>query len=56
MAEAGAPTQPQQISGSADQGGYSSYGGHAGTIYGSPPSNTGQPGSYGQMYGGNYGY
>ncbi|CAM8969388.1 unnamed protein product [Rhodiola kirilowii] len=55
MAEAGAPTQPQQLSGSADQG-YNPYGGHGGTLYGSPPSNTGQPGGYGHMYGGNYGY
>lgn len=56
MAEAGAPTQPQQMGGTADQG-YSSYGGHGGTLYGSPPSNTGQPGGYGgHMYGGNYGY
>uniref|UniRef100_A0A7N0RD57 K Homology domain-containing protein n=1 Tax=Kalanchoe fedtschenkoi TaxID=63787 RepID=A0A7N0RD57_KALFE len=55
MAEAGAPTQPQLMSGSADQG-YNPYGGHGGTIYASPHSNAGQPGGYGHMYGGNYGY
>ncbi|CAK7341013.1 unnamed protein product [Dovyalis caffra] len=55
MAEAGAPTQPQ-AGGAADQG-YNPYS-HS-SVYASPPSNpehTGHTGSYGSMYGANYGY
>lgn len=56
MADAGAPAQPQ-TGGSAEQG-YNQYAAH-GSVYGSPPSNTGhagQGGGYGPVYGANYGY
>ncbi|XP_057960808.1 flowering locus K homology domain isoform X1 [Malania oleifera] len=56
MAEAAAPTQTQTAV-STDQG-YSSYAAH-GSVYASPPSNTGHAahaGGYGSVYGANYGY
>ncbi|GMG99594.1 hypothetical protein Nepgr_001434 [Nepenthes gracilis] len=60
MAEAAAPSQTQPA-GSADQGynqGYNSYAAPVST-YGSPPESTGyasQPGAYGSVHDGNYGY
>lgn len=61
MAEAAAATAPTQTSAATDQGysqGYNSYAAPA-SVYGSAPSSGGhasQPGAYGSVYGGNYGY
>ncbi|KAL2936909.1 Flowering locus K homology domain [Bienertia sinuspersici] len=61
MAEAAASAAPTQTAGATDQGysqGYNSYAAPA-SVYGSAPSGTGhatQPGAYGSMYGGSYGY
>ncbi|XP_021742195.1 flowering locus K homology domain-like isoform X3 [Chenopodium quinoa] len=61
MAEAAAAQAPSQAGGAADQGysqGYNSYAAPA-SVYGSAPSSAGhasQPGAYGSVYGGNYGY
>ncbi|XP_043691153.1 flowering locus K homology domain-like isoform X1 [Telopea speciosissima] len=57
MAEAAAPAQ-NPVGGSTDQG-YNSYPAH-GSMYASPPSNTGHAGNtaggYGSVYGASYGY
>ncbi|KAK7285143.1 hypothetical protein RJT34_19903 [Clitoria ternatea] len=59
MAEAAvamAPAQPQTGAPAADQG-YNSYSAAHGSVYVSPPSNTGHAaGPYGSVYGANYGY
>ncbi|PIN26600.1 hypothetical protein CDL12_00630 [Handroanthus impetiginosus] len=54
MAEAAGPPQTQHAP-PADQV-YNSYGAPHGSVYSSTPSNPGQTGGYGSVYGSNYGY
>ncbi|KAE8712161.1 Flowering locus K-like proteiny domain [Hibiscus syriacus] len=56
MAEAAAAAAPAhaQAGGVPDQG-YNPYAGH-GSVYASPPTNSGHAGGYGSVYGSNYGY
>lgn len=55
MADAAAvPAPTQNQTGVSAEQGYNSYAAH-GTMYASPPSNTGHTGGYGSVYGSNYG-